>query len=1536
MRILFVASMVVSGLLAHPYIYVYTPSLYAPGDETEIRLEATGLDEVHFRLYRIENPTDFFAHQSNLRSPKVSEKTKPANFFHMLGGLRDRTKRNTRYLSREIISEPSRVALRDFLGLAPLEQPQEAKPEMLGPASIPRLKGYEVLREWTYKFEKKKRTSDDYYYYDSRYRYADIDLELAEPGVYLVEAYYGNRVAYTPVVVSEISLVAKQDPNEVFVFALSSADGKPRRGAKITVLCDTHRIAAGRTNRDGLFRTQFDTTNLRVLVEDGKNFALLEKYYYYYDEFEGEGDGGWWGAVPSGKIKIYLQTERPIYRPEQMVYFKGTLRRVKDGLYLPPRSEDVEVKVTDPQGNEIYKHTLEADSYGSFADSLILPSSGRLGRYTLSATLDSTYHSVQFRVEEYRKPEFKVEVETDKRSYVQGDEVTVEVAADYFFGAPVVGGKVALKVYRREYYDYYWYYNEYVGELEAETDGQGKVVFKYPTPKEGQSYRYTFEAEVRDESMRAEKGEASAYVAEAGVLVDARPEKYVTDPGKSLRITIRTKDILGKPVSGNVELLVYRNYWDKEDKVLARKTLATDASGQASFAFTPSEAGSYYVKATTRDSQGNTSDDQSYFYASRYGEYYTWQTDEIQIIFDKETYKVGDRAEALVITPYQDAHFISSIEADEVYDVDMVDMKGSTALLRFKIRPEYVPNVYLAVCGFYEGEYFEHKGELKVELERELLTVEVTADKERYEPGEQAKLSLSVRDSRGKPVSADLSLAVVDEALYSLASEIVPSVKDYFYAERYDQVATVSSAYFSFYGYERAYRRLSRSASDSVVLAAYKGREEPKVRRRFEDVAYWNAFVRTDSRGKANVSFVWPDNLTTWRATARAVTKDTKVGEARQKSLVTKDLLVRLEPPRFFMERDSLVIPTVVHNYTRQSQEIELSFSAIGLASFDKTTHKATVSPGGTFRVDWPVRCEMPGDVTLVARAIGSTASDAMELTIPALPHGIERNLVISAFLQRPSEDITRTFSLPQETQLGTITADLTLSPTIGSAVFAGLAYLAKYPYGCVEQTMSCFFPDLVVADLLRDPKRGDLKLAEELPKMIDKSLAKLYGYQHADGGWGWFETDETMHFNTTYVMHGLLYTTALGYEVNPTVIERGLAALRKMLTQDRNLETVDRAYMVYVLTMAPGDEKALVSAQLALLEKTELDPYSQALMALTYQKIGESAKARAMLERIRKNAITDAETAYWSGKLHVFARWEEDPVEITATTLRAFLAISPQDEVIPKIVLWLLKQRRGDHWKSSKDSALALLALAEFFKTTKDTSPSMEIEFVLNNRKIASYSITQNELLEFSRPLELKLTGVSLGENKLQIHKKGEGNLFFSLAFSYYSTEEGISAGGSELKVQRMYYRLVPKVEGRRLVYDKVPLKGPVKVGEPIFVKLFVSATDDFEYVMVTDPIPAGCEVAKDRERYPVRNERYWWGYYDYDDWGYMYSGREIHDDHVAFFSTYLWDSREYSYVLEPYLPGVYHTMPAVVSLMYFPDKRGHSSEEIITVVEE
>ncbi|MBN2380157.1 hypothetical protein JXM67_10200 [candidate division WOR-3 bacterium] len=1535
MKFLLFAISISNGLFAHPSISLSTPSIYQPGDETEIRLDASYIDQVHLRLYKIEDPLDFFTKQRNLRSPVPHAKARKANFFHMLDGIFDRTKRNSRYLSRELVGEESRVALRDFFALPRLEKDDDRRtPEYIGPSSIPKLEGYPLLREWTVKFEKKKESDEDYYYYGSNYHHKNIDLELSEPGVYLVEAYYGTRVAYTPVIVTRIGVITKQDPDKVYVFAVDLEDGQPRKRAKVVVLADTIKVGSGRTNLKGFYKTSFDTTRLRVLVQDGDDFALMDRYYYYYEDED---------ASTGGAVKIYLHTERPLYRPDQTVYFKGVVRRLRKGLYKKPRTEQVEAVVTDPEGNEVYRTTLDADEWGSFSDSLIVPSSARLGRFTLSATLDGTYHSVQFRVEEYRKPEFKVDVELDNSAYVQGDEVKINVAADYFFGAPVSEGEVTLKVYRQEYRYYWYYYSEFVDELVAKTDDQGKVTFTYSTPEDGESFRYTFQAEVRDPSRRMESGEASAFVAEAAVLVKIKPSRYVVGPGEKLEVKLETRDVFGEAVGAHVQTEIHRRYWirnESKDEVVAKRTVTTDRTGKAIYEYIPKEAGSYYIVARASDDRGNESYDERWFWVSERGGYYTWSSDEIQIIFDKESYEPGEYAEALIIMPYENIHLIATIEADRLYNIKTIKLKGNTALIRFNVRNQFIPNAYLTVCGMYEGDFFRESAEMKVSRADELLAVEITADKDRYEPGEEGKLEIVVKDTKGKPVRADLSLAVVDEALHAIAPEIAPAIEDFFYGERYNQVSTSSSIYFSFWGYERDYYLLSDAAKDSVVLAAYKGREEPKVREKFKDMAYWNAFVRTDAKGFAEVDFVYPDNLTTWRTTVRAVTLDTRVGEGRTKTLVTKDLLVRISPPRFVTERDSLVIATIVHNYTRDPQKVDLSFTAEGVNLLDNTVHTATIRPGGTFRVDWPVVCTEPGDAVLTAKAIGAEYSDAMKLTIPANPYGIERLLSLAAFMPRDNQTETKKFTLTEEAQIRTVSAELTVTPTLGTALFAGLSYLASYPYGCTEQTMSSFFPDLIVADLIQDPAKGDSALAAALPLMIRKGLAKLYGYQHTDGGWGWWTDDESMNFMTAYVVHGLTYATVLGYEVNQNAIKRGARALENFL-RERELNTTERCYMVYVLSMAPEDttakgRKALIKEQLAKLEAEGGDPYTKALMALAYHQIGEDAKAKAILAILKKEALTEGETVYWSGRTRAVEFWWDDAVEVTATTLRAFLAVSPDDEIVPKIVFWLLRERRGNRWKSTKDSALALMALAEFLKGTRDDAPDLELELELNGSRLASYHITQDNLSDFNRPIKLELDGIRYGENALTVEKKGPGNLFASVLLSYYSKETDITAGGNELKVHRQYYRLIPRVsEYGELEYDKVELSGPVDVGDPVFVKLFVDCDDEYEYVMLTDPLPAGFEVAQDRDRYRIRDERYWWGYYDYEDWGYMYSGREIHDDHVAFFMSYLWQCREMSYVIVPEVPGRFQVMPAEVSLMYYPDKRGHSSSEIISVEE-
>ena len=100
-----------------------------------------------------------------------------------------------------------------------------------------------------------------------------------------------------------------------------------------------------------------------------------------------------------------------------------------------------------------------------------------------------------------------------------------------------------------------------------------------------------------------------------------------------------------------------------------------------------------------------------------------------------------------------------------------------------------------------------------------------------------------------------------------------------------------------------------------------------KVRKDFRDTAVWLPDLKTDKNGIVVASVTLPDNLTTWRATVRGITKKTDVGWTINKVIATQDLIVRLPLPRFFSLGDETFINAVVHNYTNQAQAIKLLLS---------------------------------------------------------------------------------------------------------------------------------------------------------------------------------------------------------------------------------------------------------------------------------------------------------------------------------------------------------------------------------------------------------------------------------------------------------------------------------------------------------------------------------------------------------------------------------------------------------------------------------
>jgi len=392
-----------------------------------------------------------------------------------------------------------------------------------------------------------------------------------------------------------------------------------------------------------------------------------------------------------------------------------------------------------------------------------------------------------------------------------------------------------------------------------------------------------------------------------------------------------------------------------------------------------------------------------------------------------------------------------TVEADRVYHHQVVRSSGNSTLVNVPITEAFSPNVFANVRFVNDDQHYEQSRVLLVPPTQKFITVKVTPDRSEYRPQELGTFTIETFDRAGRPVSAEVSLGIVDEAIYAIAPETTPEIARFFYGKRWNQVRSSTSYNFSFYGRSRLAARVEADRTAAVKFADFKGRRErvpARVRKEFKDTLFWAAFLTTDAQGRAQVKVKFADNLTTWRATARAVTGDTKVGSAIQKTICRKNLIVRLETPRFFTQKDEVLLTTIVHNYLPEAKTAEVSLSATGLIVADAAPRTITVPSNGEVSLDWHTRAEQVGNAVLTAKALTDEESDAMELTAPVLPHGARQGMARSGEMKEPRETQALVLTLPAEAVRGASTLRLSLSPTLATTMLSALDYLAGYPYG--------------------------------------------------------------------------------------------------------------------------------------------------------------------------------------------------------------------------------------------------------------------------------------------------------------------------------------------------------------------------------------------------------------------------------------------------------------------------------------------------------
>ena len=1420
--------------------------------------------------------------------------------------------------------------------------------------------------------------------------------EPLAPGIYYLRGSAPEFVSrdYYPIdhllIVGTANITLKSSFDEVTAWVTNVNTGEPIANAPLTVYSSERgELARGTTDADGIATIPIPPMpNLydeyvRVLLDDGQNFGVA--FGTWSDGIEGWSFGMAtnYYALP---YRAYLYTDRPLYRPNQPVYFRGIVRGRDDVSYPISDLGQVWIQINDPEGQIIYEDFVELSEYGTFDGQFDLADDAALGYYELIVNLPNveqwfdTGSRLTFGVAEYRLPEYQVNVTPDQSEVVQGDTVSVTVDSRYFFGGAVSNAYVEYSVISQPYYfspdtNGNYSYIDYDADAgasefygggggvetsgEGETDANGQLVIEVPASLDDatQSMTFTLEATVTDESGQAVSGRTDIVVHKGLVYIGVQPENYVSTAGDETAFNLIAVDWDGLPVANQtVSVEVVERRWSsvQEQDEFGRTTwtyeveeipvtdgeVVTNAQGEAMFTFTPPNGGIFKLKASTIDANGNDVISASTVWVSS-REYVSWRqqnSNRIDLIADSEAYEVGDTAEILITSPFQGTtEALITVERGGVLNVERVTMESNSYVYRLPITDEYAPNIYVSavlvkgvdetnpVAAFRMGLI-----QLAVDNERKQITIDIVPDVAQAGPGDTVTYTVRTTDYAGNPVRAEVGVGLTDLAALTLADPNSPPILGHFYGQQGLSVRTATPL------------TINVDQMTQTVLDTIKGGGGGfgeggifDIREEFVDTAYWNAHVVTDANGTATFSVTLPDNLTTWRLDARAVTQGADgnmlVGQDTFDLLSTKPLLIRPVTPRFFVVGDEATLAAIVNNNTGDDLTVQVALSSQAVTP-DEATQTLNLPAGQRARVEWTVTIpDVPAvDLMFAVQDAGGRYGDAsipplaQDGVIPVYRYEVQETVGTAGSLMG-EESITEQILLPSGFDTREAYLDVSLEPSLAATTLDGLEYLENFPYQCVEQTVSRFLPNIMTYRALAAFDLQDDALRAGLEYNVNYGIQQLLATQKVNGGWGWFVNSEANALTTAYAVIGLYEAQQQGFPVDDSVINRAHSYLRSsFITPGLNVETwrLNRqAFVLYALART-GDPD--IGRTTTLYESRDrLALYAKAYLMLALHIFSPNDTRINTLESDLINAaVLSATGAHWDGDVDRW-NWNTD-TRTTALALLALIQTDPQNELLPNVVRYLVSQRTVDAWETTQETAWAIMALTDWMTLSGELTPDYSYNATLNGTVLNEQAVTDPRA-DFETTIDITqlLTDTA---NELVIDRTaGAGALYYTAHLRAFLPVPEVEPLDNGIIVDRRY-----------TIGDEVVTSA--RVGDTVQVRLTVIVPNSVHYVVIEDPIPAGSDAvdpnlntSQQIGTQPELNLEdplsYGWG------WWY-FSNIEYRDEKVVLTSDYLpAGTYEYVYTIRAGLPGVYNVIPPTAYEFYFPEVYGRGAGSLFTI---
>lgn len=1007
--------------------------------------------------------------------------------------------------------------------------------------------------------------------------------------------------------------------------------------------------------------------------------------------------------------------------------------------------------------------------------------------------------------------------------------------------------------------------------IAIDADGMAKLEIDTATAKAihgDMDARYTIEARVVDASRREERATGTVIAARKPFEVVVWTSRGYTRAGEEVEANISAATLAGKPVvAAKGTLKLYQLSLGEDGRVGEKEIqswpVETDDEGKLRQKFAAPATGQYRLAASLAFKEGEAVEGATILNVHGPGraDPADWKFGPLELVSDKATHAPGETLKLRVNSDRADAHvwLFLHVAGTSGRESRRIRLDGKSLEVEVPLDLRDMPNMFIQGISIHGAQVHTAVRQVLLPPVSKLIEVTLEPAKPRVKPREKSALRITLRDADGKPVTGTAVLTIYDKALEAITGgSNVGAIHQNFWSWKNnyypygsgnslpsspgnllrpkaegmqtlgrfgDQVRLRSSGLG---GVARGMMMESDAMAAPMLMSVAKEAGEAEaapasaptvVRKDFADLLKWSGSIQTDANGSAEVPLEFPDNLTTWKARVWVLTSGTQVGEGTAEIITSKELLVRLQAPRFLIERDESVFSAVVQNdhNTPKSVKVSLELDGDNLQAIIGDPRIVEIAAKSEARVDWVVKALREGEATFRMRAEAGDDGDAVERKLPVHVHGMRRQDAWSRVVEADQNAATIEIEVPEERRPDQSKLTVRFSPSIAGAVVDAIPYLAAYPYESTEQTVNRFVPAVIAQKMLKDldinlaeikAKRANLNPQElghpadraaqwkqwqgnpvfdelELEKIVARGVEKLMSMQNADGGWGWFSGfgEQSYPHTTAVVVHGLLAGRENGAEVPEAMRNAGIAwlmayerkqsealqlhverqALRKegRKIKDPHCDEKTKADALDAFVrMVLGEAKRDSEPMLAFLhrDRLALPLYAKCLLGLEHHRMGDDARRDEVMRMISQFLKRDPEnqTAYLDLRNRNFWwLWYGSNVEAHAWYLKLLAAVKPDDPDTRGLVKYLVNNRKH----------------ASYWDSTRDTAYAVEA--------IAAYFKASGEEAP-DMEVEVLMDGKSL--RKIAINREN----LFTFDGTVLLTGDAVASGKQEIALRR------------------------------------------------------------------------------------------------------------------------------------------------------